>query len=90
MSKAAEIRELSDSEIREKLEEAKEELFKLRFQKSSGQLENTARVKIVRHEVARLKTVLRERQLAAEAVREGKHGYQTPSPSRACGQRQDG
>lgn len=74
MSKAAEIRELSDSEIREKLEEAKEELFKLRFQKSSGQLENTARVKIVRHEVARLKTVLRERQLAAEAVREGKHG----------------
>lgn len=74
MSSAAELRAMSDSELRDKLDEAKEELFKLRFQKSIGQLENTARMGYVRHDVARIKTVLRERQLAAQAVKEEKHG----------------
>lgn len=74
MSSAAELRAMSDSELRDKLDEAKEELFKLRFQKSIGQLENTARMSYVRHDVARIKTVLRERQLAAQAVKEEKHG----------------
>ncbi len=74
MSSAAELRAMSDSELRDKLDEAKEELFKLRFQKSIGQLENTARMGYVRHDVARIKTVLRERQLAAQAVKEEQHG----------------
>ncbi|MCL4879565.1 MAG: 50S ribosomal protein L29 [Anaerolineae bacterium] len=73
MTTAKEIRQLTESEIKEKLDEAKEELFKLRFQKSTGQLENTARLRVVRREVARIKTVLRERQLAAQIVQEEKN-----------------
>ncbi|KAB2902804.1 MAG: 50S ribosomal protein L29 [Anaerolineae bacterium] len=73
MTTAREIRQLTESEIKEKLDEAKEELFKLRFQKSTGQLENTARLRVVRREVARIKTVLRERQLAAQIVQEEKN-----------------
>lgn len=73
MTTAREIRQLTESEIKEKLDEAKEELFKLRFQKSTGQLENTARLRVVRREVARIKTVLRERQLAAQLVQEEKN-----------------
>ncbi|MBZ0309134.1 MAG: 50S ribosomal protein L29 [Anaerolineae bacterium] len=73
MTSAADIRQLTDNEIKEKLDEAKEELFKLRFQRSLGQLENTARIRTVRREVARIKSVLRERQLAAQVVREEKN-----------------
>jgi large subunit ribosomal protein L29 len=73
MSSPAEIRALKPQEIALKIREAKEELFKLRFQKAIGQLENVSRSKQVRREVARLKTILRELQLAQEALkREGK------------------
>jgi large subunit ribosomal protein L29 len=68
-----EIRKLTDEEIREKLDEAKEEMFNLRFQKASGQLENTARLQVVRREIARLRTIQHERQLAAQVVKEGRH-----------------
>ncbi len=64
--KASEYRALSTGELLSKLDEYQQELFNLRFQKASGQLTNTARPRLVRKEIARIKTILRERQLAAE------------------------
>ncbi|NLI68826.1 MAG: 50S ribosomal protein L29 [Bacilli bacterium] len=61
--KAKEIRELTTTEIDQKVKELKEELFNLRFQLATGQLENTARIKEVKKTIARLKTVKREREL---------------------------
>ena len=66
---AAELRALDAEALEEKLKEAKEELFNLRFQNATGQLDNTARLKTVRREIARIYTVLRERELGIiEAV----------------------
>lgn len=65
-SKAAELRELPDEDLLERIEGAKEELFNLRFQLATGQLDNTARLKELRHEVARIATVLREREIENE------------------------
>lgn len=65
-SKAAELRELPDDELVVRMESAKEELFNLRFQLATGQLDNTARMKDLRHDVARIATVLRERQIERE------------------------
>lgn len=61
--KAKEIRELTTTEIDQKVKELKEELFNLRFQLATGQLENTARIKEVKKTIARLKTAKREREL---------------------------
>ena len=61
--KAKEIRELTTAEIEEQIQSLKEELFNLRFQQTTGQLENTARIREVRKSIARMKTVLREREL---------------------------
>jgi large subunit ribosomal protein L29 len=61
---AREIRSLSQDEIRQRLDESYETLFNLRFQRVVGQLENTARLQEVKRDIARLKTILRERQLA--------------------------
>ncbi len=61
--KVKEIRELSTKEINEKIVGAKEELFNLRFQQATGSLEKPSRIRELRHEVARLKTVLREREI---------------------------
>ena len=66
--KASEIRELSDQELQEKARELKEELFNLRFQMVTGQLENKARLKEVRRSIARVKTIMRERESAAAAA----------------------
>ena len=63
---AREIRDLSDGEIRQRLDETFEALMNLRFQRVVGQLENTARLREVRTDIARLKTVLRERELEAK------------------------
>jgi large subunit ribosomal protein L29 len=63
MTKAVELRELPEAELRSRLESAKEELFNLRFQLATGQLDNAMRIKEVRHEVARILTVLRQREL---------------------------
>ena len=60
------IRELSNEEINAKLKESKEELFNLRFQEATGNLEKPSRIRDLRHTVARLKTVLRERELKEE------------------------
>ncbi|MAS37645.1 MAG: 50S ribosomal protein L29 [Anaerolineaceae bacterium] len=67
---AREIREKSNEEILDEIEDLKEALFKLRLQKSSGQLENENVIKQTRHDIARCNTVLRERQLANEQVAE--------------------
>ena len=61
--KAKEIRELTNEEINNNIKELKEELFNLRFQLATGQLENTARIKTVRKTIARMKTTIREREL---------------------------
>jgi large subunit ribosomal protein L29 len=62
-SKAAELRDLPADELIARMEAGKEELFNLRFQLATGQLDNPARMRVVRHEVARIATVLREREI---------------------------
>ena len=62
--KAAELRNLSDEELRGKLQELQEELFNLRFQLATGQIENVGRIRTVRRDIARLKTVQQQRALA--------------------------
>lgn len=61
--KVKEIRELSTEEIIAKIKECKEELFNLRFQQATGNLEKPSRLRELRHTVARMKTVLKEREL---------------------------
>ncbi len=61
--KPAELRELNYRELREKLAESKEELFNLRFQLATNQLDNTARLKAVKKTVARILTILRDREI---------------------------
>ena len=63
--KAAEIRELSAEDLQVKLKEAKAELFNLRFQMATSQLDNTARVKQVKKDIARIMTEMRSRELSA-------------------------
>ena len=65
-SKAAELRELPTDELLARVDSSKEELFNLRFQLATGQLDNPSRLKEVRHEVARIATVLREREIELE------------------------
>jgi large subunit ribosomal protein L29 len=59
----SELRELHDDELDTRLREAKEELFNLRFQMATGQLDNNRRLRTVRHDIARIYTILREREL---------------------------
>jgi len=61
--KAKEIRELTTAEIEQEVKSLKQELFNLRFQLATGQLENTARIGEVKKSIARMKTVMREREL---------------------------
>ena len=63
--KPAEIRELSDEQLAEKLKEGRAELFNLRFQMATSQLDNTARVKQVKKDIARIQTEMRARELSA-------------------------
>jgi large subunit ribosomal protein L29 len=60
---AAELRELTDEELVLRVREAKEELFNLRFQMATGQLDNNRRLRTVRHDIARIYTIMREREL---------------------------
>ena len=64
--KPAEIRELSPEELEAKLKECRAELFNLRFQMATSQLDNTARVKTVKKDIARVLTEMRAREIAAE------------------------
>lgn len=64
---AGELRELTAEELTDKLRQFKEELFNLRFQSATGQLANNRRLRLVRREIARIYTVLRERELGLAA-----------------------
>jgi large subunit ribosomal protein L29 len=63
MTKASELRNLGDTDLVGRLAEAKEELFNLRFQNVTGQLDNPSRLGVVRKDIARLSTILREREI---------------------------
>jgi large subunit ribosomal protein L29 len=67
MMKASELRGYSYEELVQKLKEAKEELFNLRFQEATGQLDNTARIKETKKDIARICTVMREFEMSEEA-----------------------
>ena len=67
MTRAADIRDMSDEEIREQIAEKQEELFRLRFRGATQQLENPALIKTLRRDVARMRTILRERELAGKS-----------------------
>ncbi len=64
--KNKELRELSSEDLLKKIEESKEELFNLRFSQATGNLEKPARIRELRKLVARIKTILRERELESE------------------------
>jgi large subunit ribosomal protein L29 len=66
--KAAELREQSDEELVAKLREAKAELFNLRVQSATGQLDNNKRLQVIRKEIARIYTIMRERELGLSAA----------------------
>ncbi len=68
-----ELRNLDNAELTQKLRESKEELFNLRFQGATGQLENHGRLRAVRKDIARIYTILRERELGITPV-EGEEG----------------
>ncbi len=67
-TKVGELRNLDDAELATKLREAKEELFNLRFQGATGQLENHGRLRAVRKDIAKIYTILRERELGITPV----------------------
>ena len=72
--KAPELRDLTYEELVEKLGEAKEELFNLRFQMATNQLDNTARIRQVRREVARIATLMREQEIEAWEAQQEEQG----------------
>lgn len=61
---ATELRSQNNAELARKLDDAYQELFNLRFQRATGKLSNTARFQVVKRDIARIKTILRERELA--------------------------
>ncbi len=63
--KTADLQSLTYTELQEQLDAGKEELFNLRFQVVTNQLDNTARIKQVRHQIARIKTAMRQQEIAA-------------------------
>ena len=65
MAQARELREMPDDELETRLRETREELFNLRFQHVTGQLDNSARLGQVKKDIARINTLLREREIAA-------------------------
>lgn len=64
--KGSELRELSVDELQQRAQELAEELFNLRFQLATGQIENVGRIKTVRRDIARVKTIQRERQFQSD------------------------
>jgi len=65
--KAVEVRGMTPDQLNDELEKLKKEQFNLRFQKATGQLEKTSRVKQIRRDIARIKTVVRQKAAASEA-----------------------
>jgi large subunit ribosomal protein L29 len=66
VTRAADIRDMSDEEIREQIAQKQEELFRLRFRGATQQLENPALIKSLRRDVARMRTILRQREMAGK------------------------
>ena len=73
----AELRDLNDTELLERFGESKQELFNLRFQRATGQLQNSARISAVKRDVARLLTLLREREIEAAAAQTAAQGSES-------------
>jgi large subunit ribosomal protein L29 len=71
---SSELRELHDDELETRLREAKQELFNLRFQMATGQLDNNRQLRTVRHDIARIYTILRERELGLSVAPEEAEG----------------
>ena len=71
--RAAEIRRLTDDEVVQAIDDAKQEMFNLRFQWEAGQLEDYTRIRQLKKDIARLKTIQRERQLAAQVIQQEDH-----------------
>ena len=69
-----ELREVDDRELLTRLAEAKQELFNLRFQNVTGRLDNTSRLGDVRRDIARINTLLREREIAEAEAQEAENG----------------
>jgi large subunit ribosomal protein L29 len=67
MMKPQEVRGMTTADLAQRLDEAYQEMFNLRFQRATGKLTNTARMNQVRKDIARMKTILRERELAGAA-----------------------
>ena len=70
--KAADVRDLSEKERQEKVDDLKQEFFNLKFQLATGKIENPSRLKLMRREIARIKTIQRETQAIAAKVDEVK------------------
>jgi len=66
MIRAKELRAMTNIELNQKLHEAYQELFNLRFRQAAKQVEDTSRIRVVRHDIARIRTIMRERELQAE------------------------
>jgi large subunit ribosomal protein L29 len=81
-SKTAELRDLTDEQLVERAESAKEELFNLRFQLATGQLDDSSSIKKIRHEIARIATVMRERDIEATSVAVVAAAEQAPAEPR--------
>ena len=81
---AAVLRELSDEQLLERADSAKEELFNLRFQLATGQLDDSSSIKKIRHEIARIATVMRQREI--EATRSALADAATEAPGTGSGQ----
>jgi large subunit ribosomal protein L29 len=79
--KAAEVRDLDTEELHVKIAELKEELFNLRFQLATGQLDNHRRIQQVKRDVARIRTILRERDYAALEAARAPAPAAAPAPS---------
>jgi len=76
---AQELRELDDDELLTRLGESKEELFNLRFQVATGQLDNNARLRTVRRDISRMYTVMRERELGLSVAPSGTAPTEVPA-----------
>ena len=75
-TKAEDFRKMADEALAERLVEAKQELFNLRFQSATGQLESHGRLRAVKHDIARIYTIMRERELGITPVIEDAEGGQ--------------
>jgi len=82
VTKVSEFQDKSVDQLGDELTRLKKEQFNLRFQRASGQLENTARFRVVRHDIARIMTLLRQRAPKAGAAPQPSAAPQTPKPKR--------